>query len=212
MGTNEARQWEERVEEPLPRFLPPPSSPETAYLEMRLRPAKQSAEEEAEMGTRFVVRFSSKSDAFYENPVRGGTYRIKAGLPYVEEFESLAGCSALGQALQRRLGSDKVEFQAFEVRGKDWFPRFASSWAPPQWASNGGDMAGAPEGSRDRVGVVGEEAEPEVFGGSNKYGVFEEADDNYTLNASFIRLPYSPRNLHTPPDPQNDRGLRVSAC
>ena len=100
MGTNEARQWEERVEEPLPRFLPPPSSPETAYLEMRLRLAKQSAEEEAEMGTRFVVRFSSKSDAFYENPVRGGTYRIKAGLPYVDEFQSLAGCSALGQASQ----------------------------------------------------------------------------------------------------------------
>ena len=90
--------------------VPPPSSPDSIYLQMRLRLAKQSAEEDAALGTRFVVRFSSQYDAIYENPVNGGSFQLRAGLAYIEEFDSLAGCSALAGALQS-IGTDTVEYQ-----------------------------------------------------------------------------------------------------
>ena len=62
------------------QLLPPPASPEAIYLEMRLRLAKQAALEDASaVGTRFVIRFSGAVDAYYENPVRGGTFKLAAG-------------------------------------------------------------------------------------------------------------------------------------
>ena len=97
-----------------PRSLPPPSSPDSIYLQMRLRLAKKSAEEEAAIGTRFVVRFSCQGDSFCENPVSGGTFRLRAGVPYILEFDSLAGCSSLAAVLQRN--SQQVEYQVETFR------------------------------------------------------------------------------------------------
>jgi len=51
------------------RKIPKSLDPDSIYLEMRLRMAKQTAEEEE--GTLFVIRFSGEKDAIYENPVNG---------------------------------------------------------------------------------------------------------------------------------------------
>ena len=53
------------------RKIPKNLDPDSIYLEMRLRMAKQTAEEEERIGTRFVIRFSGEKDAIYENPVNG---------------------------------------------------------------------------------------------------------------------------------------------
>jgi len=103
-----------RAPSTMPRSLPPPSSPDSIYLQMRLRLAKKSAEEEAKMGTCFVVRFSSQDDSICENPVSGGTFRLRAGVPHVLEFDSLAACSSLTDALQR--SSQQVEYQVYYGR------------------------------------------------------------------------------------------------
>ena len=78
--------------------------------------------------SRFAIKFSATVDGFYESP-SGGAERVEAGVAYVEEFDDLSACVALGKALQRRFGKDKVEFQTFEVRGSDWMERKASSAA-----------------------------------------------------------------------------------
>jgi hypothetical protein len=109
-----------------PRVPPPPSSPDSIYLGMRLRVAKQKAQDEEATGSRFVLRFSSENDLVYENPVRGGSFQLQAGTAYVEEFSNLAGAKSL--ALQLYNKNVDVEFQIFEVKGQDWLPRFASSW------------------------------------------------------------------------------------
>jgi len=53
------------------RKIPKNLDPDSIYLEMRLRMAKQTAEEEERKGARFVIRFSGEKDAIYENPVNG---------------------------------------------------------------------------------------------------------------------------------------------
>ena len=112
--------------------------------------------------SRFAIKFSATVDGFYESP-SGGAERVEAGVAYVEEFDDLSACVALGKALQRRFGKDKVEFQTFEVRGSDWMERKASSAAltgkkmpgaaakPPQAQDQAPDSAQTDTASEDPV-------------------------------------------------------------
>jgi hypothetical protein len=112
--------------------------------------------------SRFAIKFSATVDGFYESP-SGGAERVEAGVAYVEEFDDLSACVALGKALQRRFGKDKVEFQTFEVRGSDWMERKASSAAltgkkmpgaaakPPQAQDQAQDSAQTDTASEDPV-------------------------------------------------------------
>ena len=112
--------------------------------------------------SRFAITFSATVDGFNESP-SGGAERVEAGVAYVEEFDDLSACVALGKALQRRFGKDKVEFQTFEVRGSDWMERKASSAAltgkkmpgaaakPPQAQDQAPDSAQTDTASEDPV-------------------------------------------------------------
>ena len=85
--------------------------------------------DEVDAPSRFTIKFSCSEDGFFESP-RGGAERVEAGVAYIEEFDDLSGCVALGKALQRTFGKGKLQFQTFEVRGGEWKERPASSYSP----------------------------------------------------------------------------------
>ena len=117
-----------------------------------------------EAPSRFTIKFSCSDDGFYES-LSGGAERVEAGVAYIEEFDELSSCVALGKALQRRFGKGRLQFQIYEVRGGDWTERTASSYTPSPRAGGVGKAdapAAGPSGGEVEVprDGVGEESRP----------------------------------------------------
>jgi len=105
--------------------------------------------------SRFMIRFTSAKDGFFEAP-SGGAERVEAGASYVEEFDEYAGCIALARALDRSFGKGVVRYQTFEMRGSEFIPRnFASATAAASSGKAGSGKAATKEGGGGKGGTEG---------------------------------------------------------